>query len=187
MASAPVFILRGALRHYGCLLARIRLTRTAAERGPVLSGACGQVMRFDRRWAEAVNGTYLSSVAVQNSILNCFGHVDCRDLLGSFQISDGAGHAPDFVVGARTEAKLFDRFAYQRATCDVEHRARIKHLAAEVRIQYPALSRTLDGTRGDDACAEFCRAIAGWRRCKTFKRDGADFNVQVNAVDDRTA
>ena len=31
-----------ALRHYGCLLARIRLTRTAAERGPVLSGVCGQ-------------------------------------------------------------------------------------------------------------------------------------------------
>ncbi|MEY4821710.1 MAG: hypothetical protein RLY72_1362, partial [Planctomycetota bacterium] len=25
-----------------CVLARIRLTRTAAERGPVLSGACGQ-------------------------------------------------------------------------------------------------------------------------------------------------
>ena len=31
-----------ALRHYGCLPARIRLTRTAAERGPVLSGECGQ-------------------------------------------------------------------------------------------------------------------------------------------------
>ena len=31
-----------ALRHYGCLLARIRLTRTAAERGPVLFGECGQ-------------------------------------------------------------------------------------------------------------------------------------------------
>ena len=39
------------LRHHGCVLAlmqhdfvlaRIRLTRTAAERGPVLSGACGQ-------------------------------------------------------------------------------------------------------------------------------------------------
>ena len=29
-----------ALRDYGCLLARIRLTRTAAERGPVLFGAC---------------------------------------------------------------------------------------------------------------------------------------------------
>ena len=37
--------------HFGCVLAlmqhafvlvRIRLTRTAAERGPVLSGACGQ-------------------------------------------------------------------------------------------------------------------------------------------------
>ncbi|MEY4942525.1 MAG: hypothetical protein RL254_706 [Planctomycetota bacterium] len=27
---------------YACVLARIRLTRTAAERGPVLSGACGQ-------------------------------------------------------------------------------------------------------------------------------------------------
>ena len=31
-----------ALRHYGCLLACIRLTRTAAERGPVLFGVCGQ-------------------------------------------------------------------------------------------------------------------------------------------------
>ena len=28
--------------HDDFLLARIRLTRTAAERGPVLSGACGQ-------------------------------------------------------------------------------------------------------------------------------------------------
>ena len=28
--------------HDGFVLARIRLTRTAAERGPVLSGACGQ-------------------------------------------------------------------------------------------------------------------------------------------------
>ena len=31
-----------ALRHHAGVLARIRLTRTAAERGPVLSGACGQ-------------------------------------------------------------------------------------------------------------------------------------------------
>ena len=31
-----------ALRHDGCLLARIRLTRTAAERGPVLYGERGQ-------------------------------------------------------------------------------------------------------------------------------------------------
>ncbi|MEY4774884.1 MAG: hypothetical protein RIT40_1919 [Planctomycetota bacterium] len=30
------------LRHDAFLLARIRLTRTAAERDPVLSGACGQ-------------------------------------------------------------------------------------------------------------------------------------------------
>ena len=28
--------------HHARILARIRLTRTAAERGPVLSGACGQ-------------------------------------------------------------------------------------------------------------------------------------------------
>ena len=32
----------GALLHHAFLLARIRLTRTAAERGPVLFGACGQ-------------------------------------------------------------------------------------------------------------------------------------------------
>ena len=36
----------GALLHHGCLLARIRLTRMAAERGPILSGAWGQVNGF---------------------------------------------------------------------------------------------------------------------------------------------
>ena len=34
-----------ALLRHACVLARIRLTRTAAERGPVLFGACGQVGR----------------------------------------------------------------------------------------------------------------------------------------------
>jgi hypothetical protein len=36
---------RDALMHYAFVLARIRLTRMAAERGPILSGACGQVAR----------------------------------------------------------------------------------------------------------------------------------------------
>ncbi len=31
-----------ALMQHAFLLARIRLTRMAAERGPILSGACGQ-------------------------------------------------------------------------------------------------------------------------------------------------
>jgi hypothetical protein len=35
-----------ALMYHACLLARIRLTRMAAERGPILSGACGQVNGF---------------------------------------------------------------------------------------------------------------------------------------------
>jgi hypothetical protein len=69
-------------------------------------------MCFDRHWGEAVNGTHLlTGVAVQDSVLNRFGHVDCGDVLGSFEVGDGAGHATDFVVRARTEAKLFDRFA----------------------------------------------------------------------------
>jgi hypothetical protein len=38
------------LRHHAGVLARIRLTRTAAERGPVLSGACGQMRVFHRTW-----------------------------------------------------------------------------------------------------------------------------------------
>jgi len=36
----------GALRQHAFVLARIRLTRMAAERGPILSGACGQVNGF---------------------------------------------------------------------------------------------------------------------------------------------
>ena len=35
-----------ALMQHALLLARIRLTRMAAERGPILSGACGQVDGF---------------------------------------------------------------------------------------------------------------------------------------------
>jgi hypothetical protein len=35
-----------AMLHHARRLARIRLTRMAAERGPILSGACGQVVRF---------------------------------------------------------------------------------------------------------------------------------------------
>ncbi len=35
-----------ALMQHAFLLARIRLTRMAAERGPILSGACGQVSGF---------------------------------------------------------------------------------------------------------------------------------------------
>jgi hypothetical protein len=39
-----------ALRHCARVLARIRLTRTAAERGPVLSGEGGQMGVFHRTW-----------------------------------------------------------------------------------------------------------------------------------------
>ncbi len=35
-----------ALMQHDLLLARIRLTRMAAERGPILFGACGQVNGF---------------------------------------------------------------------------------------------------------------------------------------------
>ena len=39
-----------ALMQHAFVLARIRLTRTAAERGPVLSGECGQgaLVEFNR-------------------------------------------------------------------------------------------------------------------------------------------
>ena len=39
-----------ALMQHAFVLARIRLTRTAAERGPVLSGACGQVTVLRTAW-----------------------------------------------------------------------------------------------------------------------------------------
>ncbi len=44
---AGVGLCVGALLHHDFVLARIRLTRTAAERGPVLFGACDQ-----DAWAE---------------------------------------------------------------------------------------------------------------------------------------
>ena len=41
-----------ALMQHAFVLARIRLTRTAAERGPVLFGACGQgaLAEINRLW-----------------------------------------------------------------------------------------------------------------------------------------
>jgi len=39
-----------ALLQHDFLLARIRLTRMAAERGPILSGACGQMGVFHNPW-----------------------------------------------------------------------------------------------------------------------------------------
>ena len=76
-------------------------------------GAVNDSTHFERppKIGTGVNGTYLSSVTVEDSVLNRFGHMDCRDLLGSFQIRDGAGHATDLVVRACAEAKLFDRLA----------------------------------------------------------------------------
>ena len=38
------------LMQHDFLLARIRLTRMAAERGPILSGACGQMDVFHKSW-----------------------------------------------------------------------------------------------------------------------------------------
>ena len=76
-------------------------------------GAVNNSTHFTRapKLGTVVNGTYLTSITVQNSVLNRFGHVYRGDLLGSFQVSDGAGHATNFVVRACAEAKLFDRFA----------------------------------------------------------------------------
>jgi hypothetical protein len=39
----------GLIQH-AFVLARIRLTRMAAGRGPILSGACGQIMTFHNPW-----------------------------------------------------------------------------------------------------------------------------------------
>jgi hypothetical protein len=39
-----------ALMQHAFVLARIRLTRMAAERGPILSGACGQMGVFHKPW-----------------------------------------------------------------------------------------------------------------------------------------
>ena len=51
----------GALWHHAFVLARIRLTRTAAERGPVLSGERGQdgLVEINRlRMVERASGKY---------------------------------------------------------------------------------------------------------------------------------
>ena len=57
-----------ALRHHSCVLARIRLTRTAAERGPVLFGACGQIMTFHNPWHPSAFRVRVPAVSTGSSV-----------------------------------------------------------------------------------------------------------------------
>ena len=56
------------LRHHAGVLARIRLTRTAAERGPVLSGACGQLMTVHNPWHPSAFRVRAPAVSTGSSV-----------------------------------------------------------------------------------------------------------------------
>jgi len=56
------------LRHHAGVLARIRLTRTAAEHGPVLSGACGQIMTSHNPWHPSAFRVRAPAVSTGSSV-----------------------------------------------------------------------------------------------------------------------
>ncbi|MEY4943952.1 MAG: hypothetical protein RL254_2133 [Planctomycetota bacterium] len=57
-----------ALMQHDFILAHIRLTRTAAERGPVLSGACGQMMTFRNPWHASAFRVRAPAVSTGSSV-----------------------------------------------------------------------------------------------------------------------
>jgi hypothetical protein len=57
-----------ALLHHAFVLARIRLTRTAAERGPVLFGVCGQVGVFHNPWHPSAFRVRAPAVSTGSSV-----------------------------------------------------------------------------------------------------------------------
>ena len=57
-----------ALMQHAFVLARIRLTRTAAERGPVLSGACGQMMTVHNPWHPSAFRVRAPAVSTGSSV-----------------------------------------------------------------------------------------------------------------------
>ena len=57
-----------AFRHHAGVLARIRLTRTAAERGPVLSSECGQIMTFHNPWHSSAFRVRAPAVSTGSSV-----------------------------------------------------------------------------------------------------------------------
>ena len=59
--------LLGLMQH-DFLLARIRLTRMAAERGPILSGACGQIVVFHRMWLPSAFRVRAPAVSTGSSV-----------------------------------------------------------------------------------------------------------------------
>ena len=54
--------------NYAFVLARIRLTRMAAERGPILSGACGQMKVFHNPWHESAFRVRAPAVSTGSSV-----------------------------------------------------------------------------------------------------------------------
>ena len=57
-----------ALMQQAFVLARIRLTRMAAERGPILSGACGQMGVFHNPWLASAFGVRAPAVSTGSSV-----------------------------------------------------------------------------------------------------------------------
>jgi hypothetical protein len=56
------------LMQHDLLLARIRLTRMAAERGPILFGACGQIMTFHNPWHASAFRVRAPAVSTGSSV-----------------------------------------------------------------------------------------------------------------------
>ena len=56
------------LMQHDFLLVRIRLTRMAAERGPILSGACGQMGVFHDPWLASAIRVRAPAVSTGSSV-----------------------------------------------------------------------------------------------------------------------
>ena len=118
-----------------------------------------------------------------------FGDVFGGEVFGAGEVGDGAGDFEDAIVGAGAEVEIghrelqkFERRVVENAV-GFEFPAAHAGVAGDLRFLLETFLLTL--ARGDDAFADLRGGFAGFAAGDLAEFDGRDFDVQIDAVEQR--
>lgn len=131
----------------------------------------------------------LSPVAtVQSPVLDGFSEVRDGQVLGTFEVGNGAGNFEDAIVGAGGKALLLHGAFEQALGVGAEFAvdANLPRVHLGIRVDFlaslvKALALAFAG--GHDAGANLSRALSGRVAAKFFVLHGWNFDVNVDAIE----
>ncbi len=131
------------------------------------------------------------ALPVEAPVLDSFCQMFGRDGLALVQISDGAGHFQDAVVGACRQAQPLHGVPEQFLT-GFSHPADLPgefggHMGIAVNSLFVLESFFLHLSCGDDSVADGLTYLGDTFLVQLLKRNGDDLHVQIDAVEQRSA